>query len=64
MTKLKPCPKCGRRPLLGYAYGKYFVVGQTGGCGVCDTFGEMRATDEQEAEAWNRRTDNDAYRDI
>ena len=55
MTELKPCPKCGRRPLLGYACGEYFIVGKVRGCGVCDTFGEMHASREQEAEAWNRR---------
>lgn len=54
MTELKPCPKCGRRPLIGYACGEWFIVGQVEGCGVCDTFGEMHATREQEVEAWNR----------
>lgn len=54
MVELKPCPKCGRRPLIGYAYGEWFIVGQVGGCVVCDAFGEMHATEEQEAEAWNR----------
>ena len=59
MIYLKPCPKCGRRPLLGYACGEYFIVGQVGGgCGVCDTFGEMHASREQEAKAWNGRADN------
>lgn len=58
MTELKPCPNCGYRPSLGHAYGKYFIVGQVEGCEVCDTFGEMHASREQEAEAWNRRTDN------
>ena len=59
MTELNPCPKCGRRPLHGYACGEYFIVGQVRGCVVCDTFGEMHATEEQESEAWNRRADND-----
>ena len=58
MIELKQCPKCGRRPLLGYACGEYFIVGQVEGCGVCDTFGEMHASREQEVEAWNRRADN------
>ena len=59
MAELKPCPKCGLRPLLGYACGEYFIVGQVrGGCGVCDTFGEMHASREQESEAWIRRADN------
>ena len=60
MIELKQCPKCGRRPLLGYACGEYFIVGQVEGCGVCDTFGEMHASIEQEAEAWNRRADRGA----
>lgn len=55
MAELKPCPKCGRKPLLGYACGEYFIVGQVGGCGVCDMFGEMHASREQEVKAWNRR---------
>ena len=59
MAELRPCPKCGRRPLLGYACGEYFIVGQVGGCGVCDMFGEMHASREQEVEAWNRRVKND-----
>ena len=43
-----------RRPLIGYACGEWFIVGQVEGCGVCDTFGEMHPTREQESEAWNR----------
>ena len=58
MDELKPCPKCGRRPLIRYACGEWFIVGQVGGGGVWDTFGEMHASREQEAEAWNRRADN------
>ena len=58
MAELKPCPKCGRRPLIGYACGEWFIVGQVGGCGVCDTFGEMHSSREQEVEAWNRRAGN------
>lgn len=61
MIELKPCPKCGCKPLLfGYACGEYFIVGRVVGCPVCDNFREMHATKEQEAEAWNRRADNDA----
>lgn len=59
MAELRPCPKCGRKPWLGYAYGKYFIVGQVAGCGVCDMFGERHASGEQEVEAWNRRVNND-----
>lgn len=54
--ELNPCPKCGRRPLLGYACGVYFIVGQVGGCEVCETFGERHSSREQEAEAWNQLT--------
>lgn len=59
VDELKPCPKCGRRPIFGYACGEYFIVGKHEGCPVCDNFGEMHATEEQEAEAWNRRTTNE-----
>ena len=55
MIELNPCPKCGNRPLFGYACGEYFIVGQHEGCPVCDNFREMHASREQEAEAWNRR---------
>lgn len=61
MAELKPCPKCGRRPLIGYACGEWFIVAQVGGCGVCDTFGEMHASREQEVEAWNRRAEHGKY---
>lgn len=54
--ELNPCPKCGRRPMFGYACGEYFIVGHEG-CQVCDNFREMHASREQEAEAWNRRED-------
>lgn len=59
MIELNPCPKCGYKPMLiGYARGEYFIVGRVKGCPVCDNFREMHATEEQEAEAWNRRADN------
>ena len=58
MIELNPCPKCGNRPLFGYACGEYFIVGQREGCQVCDNFREMHTSREQEAEAWNRRADN------
>lgn len=59
MLELKQCPKCGRKPLIGYAYGVWFIEGQVEGCEVCDTFGEMHASKEQEVEAWNRRASNE-----
>lgn len=63
MDELKPCPKCGRRPIFGYACGEYFIAGQHEGCPVCDNFGEMHASREQESEAWNRWADMDEYID-
>lgn len=52
VDELNPCPKCGRRPMFGYACGEYFIMGRHEGCPVCDNFRE------QEAEAWNRRADD------
>ena len=42
MIELKPCPKCGMKPMIGYACGKYFIVGRMAYCPVCDYFNEMR----------------------
>ena len=58
MIDLKPCPKCWRVPELGYACGEFFVLGRSD-CPMCGGFTEMHATEVQEAEAWNRRADND-----
>ena len=57
MAELKPCPKCGCVPWVSYACGEFFVVGGSD-CPMCGGFKEMHATEEQEAEAWNRRADN------
>ena len=57
MAELKPCPKCGCVPRLSYACGEFFVVGGSD-CPMCGGLKEMHATEEQEAEAWNRRADN------
>lgn len=60
MDKLKPCPKCGEVPEIGYACGEYFVFSTnkvTGVC-VCSSFCEMHASRKQEIDAWNRRDDN------
>lgn len=55
MIELKPCPKCGRVPMIGYACGEYFIVGNVADCPVCDGFTEMHSSEETEIEAWNRR---------
>ena len=59
MIELKTCPKCGRKPAIGYVCGEYFVIGSETGCSVCDNFREMHASMEQEVEAWNRTTSDD-----
>lgn len=61
MKKLKPCPRCGVLPKLGYACGEYFVYGEDEDCPYCGiVFCEMHSSKEQEIEAWNRRADGDA----
>ena len=58
MIELKPCPKCGMKPMIGYACGKYFIVGMVANCPVCGYFNEMRYSKKKtEIEAWNRRVD-------
>ena len=56
-TKLKPCPKCGEVPMIGYACGEYFIFHPSkpvGNC-ICSSFAEMHSSEEQEIMAWNRR---------
>ena len=50
---VKPCPRCGEVPNIGYACGEYFIMGATEGCPVCDGFTEMHSSEEQEIYAWN-----------
>lgn len=57
MIELKPCPKCGMKPMIGYACGKYFIVGRMAYCPVCDYFNEMHYSEKTEIEALNRRAD-------
>lgn len=59
MIELKPCPKCGRRPSLGYACGEYFIVGGSD-CPMCGGFNEMHASSKQEVEEWNRMLEGGA----
>lgn len=56
MLELKPCPKCGGVPQIGYACGEYFVIGEKKDCPVCGvcSFVEMHSSEEMEIEAWNR----------
>ena len=57
MIELKSCPKCGLTPLLGYACGEFFIVGNID-CPMCWEFNEMHTSKEQEVEAWNGRVGN------
>lgn len=62
MNKLKPCPKCGEVPMIGYVCGEYFIlpISKVVGTCVCSSFAEMHATEQQEIEAWNRRANDES----
>lgn len=53
---LKPCPKCGEVPMIAYACGEYFIlpVSKPVGACFCSSFTEMHASEDAEADAWNR----------
>ena len=58
MAELKPCPKCGVPPKIGYACGEYFVHGDDPECPYCgQNFTEMHSSEKLEIEAWNRRVE-------
>lgn len=61
MAELKPCPQCGKTPILGYACGEYFILSLSKAIGtcVCSSFNEMHSSEEQEIDCWNRRADNE-----
>jgi len=57
LPTISPCPVCGTIPMLGYACGEYFMIGdETIECPACGTtaFVEMHSDPVQEIEAWNR----------
>ena len=58
--EIKPCPQCGKVPMLGYVCGKYFILPTSKAAEdcLCVSFAEMHTTKEQEIEAWNRRVEN------
>ena len=60
-TELKPCPKCGDVPEIGYCCGEYFIFhpSKVVGMCVCSSFTEMHSNENLEIEAWNRRADNE-----
>lgn len=58
MTELKPCPKCGVPPKIGYVCGEYLVYGDDPECPYCgQSFAEMHSSEKLEIEAWNRRVE-------
>lgn len=58
MVELKPCPKCGVPPKIGYACGEYLVYGDDPDCPYCGhDFTEMHSSEKLEVEAWNRRVE-------
>ena len=59
MDGLKPCPRCGVPPRIGYCCGEYLVAGDDPTCPYCgDAFAEMHANKDMEIEAWNRRAND------
>lgn len=58
MSKLKPCPKCGKVPRITYAFGKFFIVGMTASCPVCGKFTEISYSEIIGIDAWNRGAAN------
>lgn len=58
---LKPCPKCGEVPMIAYACGEYFIlpVSKPVGACFCSSFAEMHASEDAEADAWNRSVENE-----
>ena len=60
-NEMKPCPKCGDVPEIGYACGEYFIFHPSKVVGMCfcSSFVEMHSSENLEIEAWNRRADNE-----
>lgn len=61
--ELKPCPKCGEVPKIGYACGEYFVFHESapiGAC-ICSSFHEMHLSEEQEIKVWNDYIENHRF---
>ena len=62
-TELKPCPKCGEVPQIGYACGEYFIFSESvpfDAC-ICSSFHEMHSSEKQETEVWNEHIENHRY---
>lgn len=54
--ELKPCPRCGVSPHMGYCCGEYMIYGDDPNCPYCgNAFTEMHSNELDEIRAWNRR---------
>ena len=54
MLELKPCPQCGKKVLIVYACGEYFIFSREKTDCACNNFTEMHSSMNQEVEAWNK----------
>ena len=54
MLELKPCPQCGKKVLIGYACGEYFIFSREETDCACNHFTEMHSDMNLEVEAWNK----------
>lgn len=54
MQQVSICPKCGRRPAIGYACGEYFIMTADDTCPLCSNFNEMHSSEEREIIEWNK----------
>lgn len=62
--ELKPCPRCGVPPHIGYACGEYFIAGKDPSCPICGhAFTEMHSNEGEEIKAWNRRAEAQTIED-
>lgn len=61
MPDLKPCPFCGHGVRFdnAYSYFRDFVI-YCDGCDMVFTLDDLSATEQEIAEAWNRRENDDA----
>ncbi len=55
MAEIKPCPKCGETPIVGYACGEFFIMplSQPLFMCPCSSFISMHSSEEREIDEWN-----------
>lgn len=59
---LEPCPQCGKKVLIGYACGEYFIYSREKADCVCDNFTEMHSSECLEVSSWNEFVEN--YKEV